>query len=91
MIPRLPSLQHVTVASAILGAAYAAIRYRATLSLEIVVGKLLAASSIPAGLFLLACAFDTTLASKLSGDLGLYFGAAGVALLYVSVKELVKP
>lgn len=89
-MPTFPSLQQMTVGAAILGACYTAVRHRAALTLELVVGGLLAASSLPTGIFLLGCAFDTSLISQLTHELGLYLAAAAVALLYVSLKELFK-
>jgi len=88
----LPSLAQVTVGFALLGGVIALLRHRGNptkLTLETVLGSLLAASSIPSGLFLLGCAFDSSLIKHLS-DLGLYLAAAGVALLYVSIKELIQ-
>jgi hypothetical protein len=87
-----PTLQQVTVACAVSGAIYCLIRHRANPSgrtLESVVLKLLAASTIPTGILLLACAFDTSLLRHVS-DVGIYVAAAGVALLFVGVKEILK-
>jgi hypothetical protein len=86
-----PSFQQLTVGCAVLGAIIALIQHRKGdgLRLETVVAKLLAASSVPTGFFLLACAFNTSLVSRLA-DLGLYLAAAGIALLYVSIKEFIK-
>jgi len=81
-----PSFQQVTVGCAILGVVIAVWR---KLPLEGIVAKLLAASALPTGILLLGCAFHTDWISKLS-DLGIYLLAAGVALLYVSLKELWK-
>jgi hypothetical protein len=86
------SVQETTVACALIGASVAFIQQRNQPNdqhLEKVMAKLLAASSIPTGLLILASAFHTEWLSKLS-DLGIYLAAAGVALLYVSVKELIK-
>ena len=80
------SFQQTTVVFAVLGVLLALIR---RLPLDGVVGKLLAASALPTGLLLLGCAFNTAWIAKLS-DLGIYLLAAGVALLYVSVKELLR-
>lgn len=82
----LPSLQETTVACAVLGVL---IGLWKRASLEGIIGKLLAASALPTGILLLACAFHTGWISKLS-DLGIYLLAAAVALLYVSLKELLK-
>lgn len=54
-----------------------------------VVSKLLAASSLPTGVLLLASAFDKSLLVHVS-DSGIYVAAAGVALLFVGIKELFK-
>ena len=80
------SFQQTTVACAVLGVIVALWR---RLPLEGVVGKLLAASALPTGILLLGCAFKTDWISRL-GDLGIYLLAAAVALLYVSLKELLK-
>ena len=80
------SLQQATVACAVVGVVIALLR---KLPLEGILGKLLAASAVPTGILLLGCAFNTDWISKFS-DLGLYLLAAGVALLYVSIKELLK-
>jgi hypothetical protein len=56
-------------------------------SLDKLISKLLAGSAIPTGVFLIICAFKTDLMAKLT-DLSLYLAAAGLALLYVSVKEI---
>jgi hypothetical protein len=80
------SFQQTNVACAVLGVGIALWR---RLPLEGVVGKLLAASALPTGILLLGCAFNTNWISKLS-DLGIYLLAAAVALLYVSLKELLK-
>lgn len=88
----LPTLQQVTVACAVLGALYCLIRNRsnpAKRTLEEVLLKLLSASTIPTGLLLLACAFDNSLLKHVS-DFGIYVAAAGIALLFVSIKELLK-
>lgn len=85
----LPSLPQLTVGFALLGGIVALIRHRKNISLEAILVNLLAASSIPSGLFLLWCAFDSTQINRLN-DLGLYLAAAGVALLYVAAKELVR-
>jgi len=84
------SFQQTTVGVALLCAAVAVLRgpqKPGGLRLEDVIAKLLAGSSIPTGLYLMACAFDTSLVAMLT-ELGLYLAAAGLALLYVSVKEL---
>jgi hypothetical protein len=85
----LPSLPQLTVGFALLGGIVAVVRHRKSLTLEVVLGNLLAASSIPSALFLLWCAFDASQLVRLN-DLGLYLAAAGVALLYVATKELVR-
>ena len=87
-----PTLKQVTAAFAIGGACYCLFKHRSNpsgRSLEAVVGKLLAASSIPTGAVLLLCAFDTSLRVIVS-DAGLYVAAAGFVLLLVSIKELLK-
>lgn len=85
----LPSLAQLTVGAALVGGIVAVIRYRTSLTLEAVLASLLAASSVPSAVVLLWCAFDSSQINQLN-DLGLYLAAAGVALLYVSVKELVR-
>jgi hypothetical protein len=88
----LPSLAQLTVVFGLLGVFGAGIRHwrnRSKPSLEGLLGSLLAASSIPSGFFLLACAFDPTLIAQFE-EVGLYLAAAGVALLYVSFKGLVQ-
>jgi hypothetical protein len=82
-------LPQLTVGFALLGGVVALIRHRARPPLEAVLGSLLAASSIPPGLLLLGCGFNSDLIKHLN-DLGLYLAAAGVALLYISIKELAK-
>ena len=86
------SLPQVTVAFAIFGAIYCLVKNRANppgRTLEMVVSKLLAASSLPTGVLLLASAFDKSLLVHVS-DSGVYVAAAGVALLFVGIKELFK-
>ena len=87
-----PSFQQITVGFAILGALFALMQQRKQPGghqLEKVVVKLLAASSIPTGVLLLGCAFNASWIAKLN-DLGIYLAAAAVALLFVSLKELIK-
>ena len=87
------SFQQTTVACAVVGAVIAIFQQWRTLDklrLEAVVSKLLAGSTVPTGLFLLACAFNPALVSRLS-EVGLYLAAAAIALLYVSIAELAKP
>lgn len=84
------SFEHTTVGAGLFGVLVVLLRgwkNRAVLKLEDVIAKLLAGSAIPTGFYLMACAFNTSLIAKLS-DLGLYLAAAGLALLYVSIKEL---
>lgn len=57
--------------------------------LEKLIVKLLAGSSVPTGILLLGCAFNEAWIPKLN-DLGTYLAAAGVALLFISIKEIVK-
>jgi len=86
------ALQQLAVGFGIAGAAYSVIHQKrgaTSISLERVIVSLVSASSIPAGLLLLACAFDNDLISSLH-DVGLYLAAAGIALLFVSIKELFK-
>lgn len=88
----IPTLQQVTVACAVLGAMYCLFKHRANPSnrtLEAVVLKLLAASTMPTGMLLLASAFDTSLLMHVS-DVGIYVAAAGISLLFVGIKELLK-
>ena len=88
----IPSLAQITVGFAIAGAAICLIRNRTQLSalkLEDVVLKILGASAIPNGFLLLGAAFDDSLLQRVS-DAGIYLVAAGSALLFVSIKELVK-
>jgi len=83
-------LQQLSVAFAVVAFIAAVIRGRSKgspHSLDKLIAKLLAGSAIPTGLFLIVCAFDTSLISKLT-DLSLYLAAAGLALLYVSIKEI---
>lgn len=88
----IPTLAQLTVLCALLGGASTIVRNRKTpqqISLEGVVGHLLAASSIPPSLFLLGCAFNPSLAAQLE-ELGLYLAAAAVALLYIAVARQAK-
>jgi hypothetical protein len=86
----IPNLQQVTVGFAVFGAAYCLIKHRNNPSkrtLQSVILKLLAASTVPTGFLLLACAFNTSLLQRVS-DVGIYVAAAGVTLLFVSVQEM---
>ena len=88
----MPTLTQITVGFAILGAIVCIALNRsnlASLKLEEVVLKILGASAIPNGVLLLAAAFDDSLLKRVS-DAGIYLVAAGAALLFVSVKELLK-
>jgi len=82
-----PSFEQTTVGVALLGAGVALIRERGKPDLVDLISKLLAASAIPTSMYLLASAFNPAWVQKLS-DVGLYLAAAGLALLYVSLKEL---
>ena len=87
-----PTLNQVTAAFAIGGACYCLLKHWSNpngRSLEAVAGKLLAGGSIPTGIVLVLCAFDTSLL-VIVGDAGLYVAAAGFVLLFVSIKELLK-
>ena len=84
-----PSLAQLTVGFALFGGVFALFRHRNTLTLEAVLGNLLAASSIPSAILLLWCAFDSSRINYMN-DLGLYLAAAGVALLYVAIKEMTR-
>src|SRR5262245_12178037 len=69
-----PSLEQVSVGSALVCMAITIVRYHRKsqrVRLEDLLGKLLAGSAIPTSLFLLACAFNRTLIPKLT-DLGIY-------------------
>ena len=86
----LPSLQQISVACALVVFLFVLIRnhrQKKPHSLERLLAKLLAGSALPTGTFLILCAFDTSLVSKLT-DLNLHLAAAGMALLFVSVKEI---
>jgi hypothetical protein len=88
--PSFLSLQRLSVLCAVLVFVTVFVRGRMNgmaHPLDKLLSKLLAGSAIPTSIFLVVCAFDTTLITKLS-DLSLYLAAAGVALLYVSVKEI---
>ncbi len=51
--------------------------------------KLVTASAIPTGVMLIVGAFNPELL-KIVTDTGIYIAAGGVALLFVSIKELLK-
>lgn len=86
-----PSLQQLSVGCAIICFLVVFIRNRykgRATTLDVLLPKLLAGSAVPTGFFLLICAFEPTLVNKLT-DLSLYLAAAGIALLYVSIKEII--
>lgn len=87
-----PTLTQISIVFALVGVLYGLIKHRANphgRDLEGILQKLLAASSVPTGILLLACGFNTSLLDYVT-DVGLYVTAAGVALLYVAVKEILK-
>jgi hypothetical protein len=86
------SLPQLTVAFALGGACFCLIVPRTHPSLpsvEVVVTKLLAASLIPTGVVLVVCAFDTSLLARIP-SLELYMAAAGITLLVLALKGLLK-
>jgi hypothetical protein len=85
-------LQQLTVAFAVGGAAFFLLKHRSNprgRTLEATLAKLLAASAVPTGIWLLGCAFDASLLAAVQ-DAGLYMAAAGISLLFVALKELLK-
>ena len=44
-------------------------------------------SSIPTGVLLILCAFDSALLTKLS-EIGIYLAVIGIALIFISVKAV---
>ena len=56
--------------------------------LELLLLKVLAASTIPTGIALLCCAFKPALLQKLVG-FELHIAVAGMALLFISIKTLI--
>jgi hypothetical protein len=86
------TLQQATVGAAILAVAVSLARTlwfgHPSLRLESLVSQALAGSSIPPALYLVACAFKPSLLNDI-GDAGIYLLAASIALLYISLRELV--
>ncbi len=83
-------LDTLTIVSAILGAIYCLIKHRTHPGgriLESMIQKTLTASTIPTGFFLCICAFNPSLLEHVK-DLGIYLAAAGLALLFVSFREI---
>lgn len=60
---------------------------REVLSLEEIMIKSTAASAVPLGLALVACAFDNELLNHLSGY-AIHIAMAGLALLYITYKTI---
>ncbi len=83
------SIGQVNVAFAIAGAIFCLYRQRTAATLQDVILKLVTASAIPTGVMLIVGAFNPELL-KIVTDTGIYIAAGGVALLFVSIKELLK-
>jgi len=84
------SLQQFTVVAAVLGALtflVAQLLRRKQPHLEKILVKAFAASTIPTGFLLLVSGFQPNLLTQIA-DLSLYAAIAGIALLYISFKEL---
>jgi hypothetical protein len=84
------SLQQTSVAGGVIGFLIPLVRAWGTgvvPDLGKVISKMLAGSAIPTGAYLLFCGFRPEFVKELH-DLGLYLAAAGLALLFVSAKEM---
>ena len=57
------------------------------LPLDGVLSRVFAGSSIPTGVLLVICAFDDAVLAQ-ANEIGLYVAAAGLTLIYLSVKEI---
>lgn len=57
--------------------------------LENLIGNSLASATIPTGLALIMCAFDSSLVNLLQG-LHIHLSVAGAALMYVSIRAIAK-
>jgi hypothetical protein len=90
------SFRKITAGFALAGVIFSVLKQRLrgrnsaqTLSLEMVIANLISAGAVPVGILILLCAFNERFLGLLH-DSYLYFLAAGVAVLFVALKDLLR-